>query len=79
MITKDFDYLDGAKRMLGQLADEESATSKRPGMLVVHEGVGIEDHAMVRARMLARLSEVALAADVFGERRRPTNCRKRAR
>jgi dienelactone hydrolase len=73
MITRDIEYRDGIDRLLGYLAYEDSATAKRPGVLVVHEGLGLERHAMERARMLAKLGYVALAADMFGERRQATN------
>ncbi len=69
MITSDFEYRDGADRMLGYLAYEDVGSAKRPGVLVVHEGLGLEHHAMERARMVAKLGYVALAADMFGERR----------
>jgi dienelactone hydrolase len=69
MITKDFEYRDGADRMLGYLAYDDVASAKRPGVLVVHEGLGLEHHAMERARMVAKLGYVALAADMFGDRR----------
>ena len=42
-------------------------------MLVFHEGLGLNEFAMERARRLAGLGYVALAADMFGERRQATN------
>jgi dienelactone hydrolase len=72
MFARDIDYRDGATHLRGFLADDGVATSKRPGILVVHEGLGLEHHAMERARMLAKLGYVALAADMFGERRQAT-------
>lgn len=45
----------------------------RPGVLVVHEGLGLNEHAMERARMIAGLGYVALAADMFGDRRQARN------
>jgi dienelactone hydrolase len=69
MQTQDIVYRDGDVSLRGFLAYEEAATSQRPGVLVVHEGLGLGDHAMERARMLARLGYVAMAADMFGERR----------
>ena len=69
MITKDIEYRDGTERMLGFLAHEEGAPARRPGVLVVHEGLGLNDFAMERARMVAKLGYVALAADMFGDRR----------
>jgi dienelactone hydrolase len=40
---------------------------------VFHEGVGLEDFVMAKARQLAGLGYVALAADMFGERRQARN------
>ena len=45
----------------------------RPGVLVVHEGLGLNEHAMERARMIAGLGYFALAADMFGDRRQARN------
>ena len=69
MIAKDIEYRDGTDRMLGFLAYKEGAPAERPGVLVVHEGLGLNDFAMERARMVARLGYVALAADMFADRR----------
>ena len=69
MITGDIEYRDGTERMLGFVAHEEGAQAKRPGVLVVHEGLGLNDFAMERTRMVAKLGYVGLAADMFGERR----------
>jgi len=41
-------------------------TGKRPGVLVVHEAPGPDDHAKRRTDMLAGLGYVALAADLYG-------------
>ena len=41
-------------------------TLNRPGILVVHEAPGLDDHAKRRAEMLAELGYVALAADLYG-------------
>jgi dienelactone hydrolase len=45
------------------------APGRRPGVLVIHEGLGPNEHARQRARRLAGLGYVALAADMFGDRR----------
>jgi dienelactone hydrolase len=42
-------------------------------VLVFHEGLGLGEFAMERARRLAGLGYVALAADMFGDRRQATN------
>jgi dienelactone hydrolase len=67
--TKDIDYQDGALKMRGLLAYDDAQTGKRPGILVVHEAWGLGEHAMERAKMLAREGYIALAADMYGDRR----------
>src|ERR1700761_2077418 len=67
--TKDIEYQDGALTLRGLLAYDDAHTGKRPGILVVHEAWGLGEHAMERAKMLAREGYVALAADMYGDRR----------
>jgi dienelactone hydrolase len=73
MQTQDIDYRDEAVNLRGYLAFDEKAAGRRPGVLVFHEGLGLGDFAMARARMLAALGYVALAADMFGDRRQARN------
>jgi dienelactone hydrolase len=73
MQLSDIDYRDGAADLRGYLACDPSASAARPGIVVFHEGVGLEEFAMGRARRLAELGYVALAADMFGERRQARN------
>ena len=72
MQTQDIDYRADAV-MRGYLAFDEARAGPRPGVLVFHEGLGLGEFAMARARMLAELGYVALAADMFGERRQARN------
>lgn len=51
----------------GYLAADDAAKGRRPGVLVVHEWWGHNEHARERARRLAKLGYVALAVDMFGE------------
>lgn len=69
MKAEDIDYRDGSLGLRGVLAYDDSVTGKRPGILVVHEAWGLGDHAIARAKMLAKLGYVALAADMYGDRR----------
>jgi len=73
MQTHDIDYRDGAVNLRGYLAWDGGAAERRPGVLVFHEGLGLGDFAMARARMLAELGYVAFAADMFGDRRQASN------
>jgi dienelactone hydrolase len=73
MQARDVDYRCGEVNLRGYLALDESISGKRPGVLLFHEGLGLGDFAMERARRLAGLGYVALAADMFGDRRQATN------
>jgi dienelactone hydrolase len=67
--TQDVRYSEGEVEFLGYLAFDETARERRPGVLVVHEGVGLGEHIMERARRIAKLGYVVFAADMFGSRR----------
>src|ERR1700730_3025738 len=73
MRTEDIDYRDQALNMRGYLAFDDTAAGPRPGVAVFHEGLGLVDFAMTRARRLAELGYVAFAADMFGDRRQARN------
>src|SRR5262245_15675619 len=73
MRTQDLDYRDETVTLRGFLAYDETASGSRPGVLVLHEGLGLNEHAMERARMLAELGYVAMAADMFGDRRQASD------
>jgi dienelactone hydrolase len=78
MQTQDIDYRADAD-MRGYLAFDEAKAGPRPGVLVFHEGLGLGEFAMARARMLAELGYVAFAADMFGERRQARNLQEVAK
>ncbi|MBW8814657.1 MAG: dienelactone hydrolase family protein [Caulobacterales bacterium] len=59
-------YTYGSKSFTGYLADG-SGGQKAPGVLVVHEGGGLSNHAKDEARALAGLGYVAFAMDLYGQ------------
>lgn len=69
MQTQDVRYSEGGVAFLGYLVFDETARDRRPGVLVVHEGLGLGEHIMERARRIAKLGYVVFAADMFGGRR----------
>jgi len=73
MQTRDIEYRAEAVNLRGYIAFDERAAGRRPGELVFLEGLGLGEFAMARARMLAELGYVALAADMFGDRRQARN------
>ena len=65
--TKEIQYSSGGTKLSGYLAYDDSIQGKRPGVLVVHEWWGHNEHARDRARMLAGLGYTALAVDMYGD------------
>jgi len=59
MTMQPVNYSDGDVHLSGFLAWDATRTEKRPGILVVHGGRGLDDHAKGRARQLAEMGFVA--------------------
>lgn len=55
------------------LVHDDSFTGPRPGVLVVHQWMGLSENEKMRADMLAELGYIALATDVYGQGVRPAN------
>jgi dienelactone hydrolase len=51
----------------GYLVYDDTITAKRPGVLVIHEWWGHDQHARNSARKLAEAGYVALALDMYGD------------
>lgn len=71
--TQTVTYTQGGTTLEGFLAWDEASTARRPGVLVVHQWMGVTDNERMRAEMLAKLGYVALAVDVYGKGVRPTS------
>jgi len=65
--TEPIAYADGDARLNGFLAIDADRAERRPGILVVHGGAGLDDHARGRARRFAEAGFVAFAGDMYGE------------
>lgn len=65
--TANLEYRAGEQLCEGFLAWDDAAKGTRPGIVVVHEWMGLGDHARESARKLAALGYVALAADIYGK------------
>src|SRR5947208_14834807 len=65
--TEEIAYHDGDARLHGFLAMDADRAGKRPGVLVVHGGAGVDDHARGRARRFAEAGFVVFAWDMYCE------------
>jgi dienelactone hydrolase len=64
--TKGIQYRDGDTELAGDLVWDESRRGRRPGILVVHGGAGLDEHAKGRARQFAELGFVVFGCDMYG-------------
>lgn len=68
----DVDYEVAGVKCRGYLAVPTDTDGPVPGILVVHDWLGVTDTVRMRCDMLARLGYAAFAADVFGADVRPS-------
>lgn len=71
--TQVVEYKHGNTVLEGYLAYDDAVQGKRPGVVVVHEWLGLGDYVKRRAEQLAKLGYVAFAIDMYGKGIRPTN------
>ena len=64
--TKEVEYREGGTVLKGFIAWNDAVAGKRPGVLVVHEWWGLNDHARNQARRLAKAGYVGFALDMYG-------------
>jgi dienelactone hydrolase len=67
------EYKQGATTLEGFVAYDDAIKGLRPGVLVVHQWLGLTDYEKHRAEMLAQLGYVAFCADIYGKGIRPQN------
>lgn len=65
--TMEVTYQQGETDLQGYLAWDDSAKGRRPGVVIVHEWWGHNEHARNQARRLAKDGYVAFALDMFGK------------
>src|SRR5437667_222013 len=64
--TREVEYREGGTVLKGFVAWDDAVAGKRPGVLVVHEWWGLNDHARNQARRLAEAGYVGFALDMYG-------------
>ncbi|WP_295788061.1 dienelactone hydrolase family protein [uncultured Microbacterium sp.] len=70
IVSHEVDYGADGVAFRGYLA-RPGGEGRHPGILVVHDWLGVTDYVRMRCDMLARLGYVAFAADVYGADVRP--------
>src|SRR5579872_6053253 len=76
--TEVVEYKAGDATLQGFLAYDDASTKPCPGILLIHDWMGVGDYAESRARQLAELGYVAFAADIYGKGVRPADPKEAA-
>ncbi len=71
-------YQDGAVRLAGYVSRPAAVQGKVPGVLIIHQWMGLTEHERTVADRLAGLGYVAVAADIYGEGVRPKDVKEAA-
>lgn len=69
--TKTIEYRDGPTLLEGFMAWNDSMSSRRPGVLIVHQWMGLGEFEQEKAKEIAALGYVAFAVDIYGKGVRP--------
>ncbi len=70
--TQTVEYKDGDTTLEGVIVFDDAVKTKRPGVLIVHQWMGLSPYEKKRAEMLTQLGYVAFCADIYGKGVRPT-------
>ncbi len=74
VMTKVVEYKDGNTVLEGFVAwDSAKSSTPKPGVLVVHQWLGLTEYEKGRCKQLAELGYVAFAVDIYGKGVRPAN------
>lgn len=72
--TKTIQYTDGETTLEGFVAwDTDQMKTPAPGVLIVHQWMGLTDYEKGRCKQLAEMGYVAFALDIYGKGVRPAN------
>lgn len=73
MVARNVDYDVGGKKMQSVLVYDDAVSTKRPGIVMTPDWLGINPDQVALARQLAGKDYVILVADVYGVDVRPKN------
>ena len=74
--TKTIEYKQGDTTLEGVLVYDDAGKTPRPGVLIVHQWLGLTDYEKGRAKQLAELGYVAFCADIYGKGVRPKDTKE---
>ena len=73
LVERKIEYHIGGKAFAGVVIHDSEVKANSPGVLVVHDWMGVSEKTIEKAREIAGLGYVALVADIYGKSIRPKN------
>lgn len=73
---RDVEYSSGEAACLGYVAVDSAVKEGRPGVLVIHDWMGVTEHTKEKCQELAKMGYVAFAADIYGKGVRPADAKE---
>jgi|JI10StandDraft_1071094.scaffolds.fasta_scaffold36712_6 dienelactone hydrolase len=73
LVKKDVQYKDGSEILLGYLVYDDSIKDPQPGVVVVHDWMGLTAENKIKVEETAMLGYVAFGADIYGKDKRPAS------
>jgi dienelactone hydrolase len=73
IVTQAVEYKHGETILEGYLAYDDELKGKRPGVIIVHQWMGLKDYEKMRAEEIAKLGYTAFAIDIYGKGVRASN------
>jgi len=74
--TEVISYKQGGTALEGYLAYDDAKPGKKPGVVVVHDWMGMGPYVKMRTEQLAGLGYIAFAADIYGKNVRPKDAKQ---
>jgi dienelactone hydrolase len=65
------EYKQGDTSLEGYIAYDASVKDLRPGVVIIHDWMGVGDYVKMRAEQIVKLGYVAFVADIYGKGVRP--------
>lgn len=78
IVTEKVDYKEGGQTLEGFVIydSEQVKPGKTPGIVIVHDWMGVSDYVKMRGEQMARLGFVAFVADIYGKDTRPKDAKE---
>lgn len=71
LVKKTIEYKEGSTTLEGYFVYDDAVKGAKPGVVVVHDWMGLNDENKTKADDVAKLGYAAFAADIYGKGVRP--------